>query len=144
MHPVAAIAFFILGIGLLILSAQFAWRGWRAYREPPAELTGRVARLEIAGPEESERYYLYLATDDWDLARFDIPYHFFAHLRVGYRVWVRFFRGMNWIRELRIVEGRYAGIKLWDKNAASQAPGWWGMAAVLAIASLVALSRVLV
>ncbi len=141
MHPVVTIALTILGIGLLILSAEFAWRGWRAHRAPLGELAGKVARLETTGPEKSERYYLYLATDDSELARFDIPFLFFSHLRVGDRIRVRFFPGMNWIRELRILEGRYAGIRLWDKDAASQAPGWWSMAAALAIVSLIVLSR---
>lgn len=142
MQLVAWIVLTAVGVGLLFLSAHFAWRGWRAFREPLGEFTGTVARLESSGAEESERYYLYLATDTSELARFDVPYHFFAHLRVGDRVTVRFFRGMNWIREMRILRGRYEGIKLWDKSAASQAPGWWGLAAALAIASFVVLAQV--
>lgn len=135
------IIYTLLSLCLLAGSLQLAWRGWRAYRHSLEELTGVVARLEAAGPEESERYYLYLNTEEAGLARFDVPFHFFAHLRVGDWIRVRYFPGMNWIRELRILEGRYRGITLWDKAAKSQAPGWWGLAAALAVLSVIMLTR---
>ena len=135
------IAYTLIGLCLLAGSLQLAWRGWRAYRRSLDELVGQVVRLEASGPEESERYYLYLNSEEASLARFDIPFHFFAHLRVGDRIRVRYFPGMNWIRELRILEGRYHGITLWDKAAKSQAPGWWGLAAALAVLSVIVLTR---
>ncbi|HEX2174170.1 MAG TPA: hypothetical protein VHL09_17185, partial [Dehalococcoidia bacterium] len=107
MFPLATFVYTLLGICLLIVSMQLVWRGWRAHRQPLGELIGVVARLETSGPEESERYYLYLNSEEASLARFDIPFHFFAHLRVGDRIRVRYFHGMNWIRELRILEGRH-------------------------------------
>lgn len=138
---IITIAYIALGLCLLAGSLHLTWRGWRAHRRPLGELTGTVVRLEATGLEESERYYVYLNAGDTGLARFDIPFHFFAHVRVGDEIRVRFFPGMNWIRELRILTGRYHGITLWDKDAKSQAPGWWGLAAALAVLSVIVLTR---
>lgn len=135
------IVYVLLGLGLLAGSLHLAWRGWKAHRRPLGELTGTVVRLEATGLEEAERYYLYLNAEDAGLARFDVPFRFFAHLRVGDEIRVRFFPGMNWIRELRILTGRYHGITLWDKDAKSQAPGWWVLAAALAVLSAIVLTR---
>lgn len=136
MPPIFQATGLLLGIVLLCFSVHFIRRGWQAHRRPLSELTATVARLETPGRDDPDRYYIYLSTDDHGLARFDVPPFFLDHLQVGDRVAVRFFPGMNWIRELHVQEGYHEGRRLWDASAKSQAPGFWTFATILGLGGI--------